>query len=278
VGRVVVFYVLGRGMDRRMSTGLILCAGSGSRWANHLGRPKQLLRIGDETLLERMVRQFRGAGLTDLHVVARNKEFRLPGCGFLNPGATRYTVQTLLATRELWSRRTIVLLGDVWYSNRAVKRIMACQVPLAFFGREHPSIITGCTWGELFALSFSAEAADELTQHIAVATDDALHGGRGRLWQLYRSLAGLPLDSEAVERRIFHRINDLTDDFDVPADWTMWRRRHRLATSASPTVRLLFALWGHLPPRLGWAIMRRARRARLSIGRARLKPQKAGNA
>ena len=38
---------------------IILADGEGKRWGNYKGVPKQLLRIDGETLLDRMIRQFK---------------------------------------------------------------------------------------------------------------------------------------------------------------------------------------------------------------------------
>ena len=73
----------GTGSER--VAGVILAAGASER----LGRPKQLLRYRNETLIHRSARLARAAGLTPLHVVVgcRGREVAA-GLGDLGPAAT----------------------------------------------------------------------------------------------------------------------------------------------------------------------------------------------
>ena len=49
---------------------IILAAGKGSRlYPITLNKPKGLLEIGDETILDRLIRQFRGVGIKDIVIV-----------------------------------------------------------------------------------------------------------------------------------------------------------------------------------------------------------------
>jgi L-glutamine-phosphate cytidylyltransferase len=49
---------------------IILAAGKGSRlYPITLNKPKGLLEIGDETILDRLIRQFRGVGINDIVIV-----------------------------------------------------------------------------------------------------------------------------------------------------------------------------------------------------------------
>ena len=58
------------------TSAIILNAGLGTKWDNYLGIPKQLIKIGDETILERTVRLVRQMGIDDIISVTNNENGR----------------------------------------------------------------------------------------------------------------------------------------------------------------------------------------------------------
>ena len=211
---------------------LLLCAGSGDRWGDHLGVPKQLVRFNKEPLLCRTVRL-----LAELNVVAHTycvrRDERLDVCdvsGF-EPSSAEFLVNTLLSTRHLWDRETIVLLGDVFYTRRAMRKIVASKEPVAFFGRPGPSALARCDHGELFGLRFSADGACLVEQAARVVSSSAGDKLWGNLWDLYHTLVGIPCGSGGTESRFFVTIDDLTNDFDTPSDYEKAATRYHWACS-----------------------------------------------
>jgi hypothetical protein len=222
---------------------LILCAGSGKQWGEYLGRPKQLIVIDNESLLDRMARLLRDHGVTDIDIVSNDDRLRIAGCGFFRPTRYRWTVQTLLSTRELWRERTLVLLGDVYYSEAAIRTIIRFKGNLRVFGRPGRSSFTHKR-REIFALSFDSSCTSDVVQSASVVLEHAMAGGMGKLTQLYRSLVGFPLERyDKYEREVFLTINDLTDDFDHPKQYDRFLRRYRWATSTNSIERLAITIW-----------------------------------
>ena len=145
-----------------------------------------------------------------------------------------YASPHFMACQPRWNLagRTIVVLGDVYFTDCAMRTIcMDTARGVRFYGRAGASALTGTAWGELFAISFYPEDHASIVATVTAIRDsgwaDSIRG-----WQLYRQLNRLPLHTHtfAANDR-FVEINDFTDDFDFPADydtWTAnWQRQRR---------------------------------------------------
>ena len=131
---------------------LILCAGESTRWGNYLGVPKQLILINGESLLERMVRLLRAQGYYDIEVISHDERLLLSNCGFFKPSRFRWTVESLLSTHSLWKDKTLVLLGDVFFTEPAIYTIINSGQGIHIYGRPGPSKYTFSQYGEIFAI------------------------------------------------------------------------------------------------------------------------------
>lgn len=209
----------------------ILCAGRALRWNDFTTLPKHLVQIDGETLLDRIVRQLSTRRVQEIAVVANDERLQRPGCALLSPDQCRWAAETLATTRHGWNGNTAILLGDVYYTDQAMNDILACVEPLAVFGRPGPSRLTGSCWAEIFALRIRKSGIARMDSAIQQAIRDAERGGRGKLWEIYRSLTGQPLRGKRIQldERIFRTIDDLTDDVDTPEEW----QRLELAISES---------------------------------------------
>ena len=206
---------------------IITCAGSQEKWGNYLGVPSHfapLRRPAVEPLLHRTVRQALEY-TKDVHITAPDDErYVFPGVkthvGL--EGDSEYT-----NTRKLWINdgRTVLLLGDVFFTRDAMISIMTYKGrAYRVFGRSRGSRITGCTWGEIFAVSWWPSDFDMLDHHLEVAAHARAHGNsRVRIrpwgWLLLRSVQGTPLGEHRVSTNWFTEINDWTDDIDFPKDY-----------------------------------------------------------
>lgn len=214
--------IVEKGAMRDRLTVLILCAGDGERWGNHLGRPKQLLEIGGETLLGRIHRQLASHRIDDAIVVGRDPLLRQGNWIVFEPESFRWTVETLLSTQELWRGSVVVLLGDVFYSDAAMRKILNSKKDLSVFGRKGANTFTNTKWGELFAIRFGSHSYSNVVHHIMKSMDHAESGGRGKIWEFYYSAVGFDLNQSktVTESRVFVSINDYTDDIDSPDDYS----------------------------------------------------------
>lgn len=226
-----------------MAKALILCAGNGSRWGEYLGVPKQLITINNETLLDRTVRLLNKNGNNNIEIVSNDHRLRLNHCAFYRPSKSQWIVETLLSTRDLWKGQTIILLGDVFYTERAIQTIVSFSGRIRIFGRPRPSRYTKCNHGEIFTISFNQDGADQVARCAEKVLHERADGGWANLWDLYHSLVGSPLNINQIESKVFNTIDDFTDDFDVPEDYDRSIHRYNFATSANPIKRLILMAW-----------------------------------
>lgn len=203
---------------------LILCAGTSSRWNNYMNVPKQLIKIDNETLLDRMIRLLHKNNITDINIVSNVKSHKTNNCGFFRPPKSGWILETFLSTQKIWTDRNIILLGDVYYSSCALKTVVKYEGDIAAFGRSGSSKFTEFIRPEIFAISFNQKIASTVILNAKNALNDAIKGGEGKLWQFYRSIAGFSLDEHQIETKFFHVIDDLTNDFDLPEDYNSFIR------------------------------------------------------
>lgn len=212
---------------------VVAAAGSQAKWGGHLGVRSHFApvraRLGGEErepLLARTLRQLSATG-ADVWVTAPAEDpgpYRAVagGCGvrvLVAEGRNEF-----VASRPAWaeSGRTVLLLGDVWFTDEALATILDCpDTDVRFFGREHASHLTGSRWGEIFATSWDAGQAAGLAAMVeAVGREqDAGRADRAAGWALLRMVQGTPLQTHLVHAPWWVRIDDATDDIDFPEDF-----------------------------------------------------------
>jgi hypothetical protein len=208
----------------------IPCAGDESRWNEYLGVPKQLVDIDGEPLLHRTVRCLKDRGLNDILIIGNNPKFAVDGVQTYSPHAYRWIVETIKSTESLWKQKNIILLGDVWFSPESFDNIISTNAPIVVFGRKCDSKLTGCRWGEIFALVFRDTEAPRVSRVLDIAIAYAEQGNssswQGLLWSFYyiylNIYMGDPLTSNVIDDSLFYELDDFTEDFDFPIDYDMW--------------------------------------------------------
>lgn len=224
-----------------MKRALIFAAGSGKRWPSET--PKQLVEVEGEIVIDRTIRQLKERGV-DCWVVTRDPRLERPGTKAFTPTLCRWLVETILATKEIWRDDMILLLGDVWFSDRCINKMVEAK-GTHWFGRQDvsylsngPSEVWGCTWNaddcEDFVESMEVELQRciELDKKAPVRLDKEAFNLeehlRGSLWQPYRYLAGVPIDSHRFDTSgLWVEVHDWTDDFDTPEHFAQWKARFR---------------------------------------------------
>src|SRR4051812_44355501 len=140
---------------------IVACAGPQAKWGNYLGVRSHFAPVAAprhegywyEPLIERTLRQIRKYEKNDVHVTAPVGE----GEHYQFETATTHEVageNEFTSTRELWNPtgRTVLLLGDVYFSDLAMKKIFGYKLrKYRCFGRSNRSSITGTPYGEIFA-------------------------------------------------------------------------------------------------------------------------------
>ncbi len=177
-----------------MVTVLILAAGEQARWEADL--PKQLLRIKKETVIGRIQRQVKDRGHS-AYVITHHPTITAYVQRVIRPRARRWIAETLRSTEYMWTKRVIVLLGDVLYSKALMDEIIAYNGDLRFWGNLQ----------EIYALSFN----DEMVTQLFTAIDKAIHhaefeGGPGKLRKVFQALVGFSFDNNNIKHRFFEII------------------------------------------------------------------------
>lgn len=215
---------------------LILCAGPGERWGDHGGAPKHLTEVEGEILLHRTVRQV-NAYTNDVCVISPPRDTRYNVEGAIRKAARhvpeRGDADKYMSSRHLWNTkgRTVILLGDVWYTDEAMARIMRYRSVWTMYGRLGASQFTGYRYGECFAFSFHPKHHEEFDRALARAEAMKLAGRSG--WILYKIMGmkqnPVNLWGKSVHTRRHVEINDWTDDFDYPAQLDRFLERRKAA-------------------------------------------------
>ncbi len=231
--------VAGRNARMMRTRYVILCAGTGDRWDNHFDMPKHFAPLLGEPLLERTIRQvFARDASADIRIIVRDTaddRYAYPGCQLVEADLHPELgdADKLVSSVHAWhkSGRTAVLLGDVFYTDEVLDRILGSDSDdWVMFGRPTGSKFSGKKWNENFALSF-------WSQHHQMIRDSAdrlvaLHakGKVGRLshstW--FRAAVGVPDDEvgtwdiNPMRFGHFEVCDDWTEDIDRPEDWEQW--------------------------------------------------------
>ena len=183
-------------------TTFILCAGRQSRWGPTT--IKQLLPVEGEVLINRTVRQVKEVDPKGVvWVVSHREELANIGHEILVPPARRCTCETILSVSSYWGDYNVVLLGDVYYPDEAIRDIFTVRNTLTFYGDT----------GDFFGLSFPDGASGEVAWGLrdAVLKHSSGKLPTGPILEMYRSL-GCPLHKLWV-------ISDRTQDFDCEEDY-----------------------------------------------------------
>lgn len=154
----------------------VLAAGQAVRWQK--SHYKQLAEYQGKPIIEHMLATCPNAVVLTQHPPLWKYNHAVPSRHY-------FVLDTILSSHQEWRQRNIFLLGDVYYHPDDLQQIINYQGDLAIFGSKKQV--------EIFAISFSASAKDMVIKHLALAIIDAYEGGRGKIWEMYHSLAGLPL-------------------------------------------------------------------------------------
>jgi len=225
---------------------LIVCGGTGSRWNDYMGVPKQLAPVEGETLLARTVRQVRERGhIPSIVAQPRDTRFFTPGARsvWADPAPMMGGTSRYWDSREFWptDKRTVILHGDVYFEDDALGRILAFDDGWSCFARLGANRLTHKPTGELFAVSFDPADIPEFERAIVRAASLWQDGVISRCigFEVWRAMQGLPDDEVRgvspyanVGRCV--EIDGWTDDIDRPHDYERFVRA-RAGLDVSPS-------------------------------------------
>lgn len=181
--------------------------------------------VDGEFIITRTVRLLQENGAKDIYITSHLPEYDIPLTTRYEPTPTISGVDAFLATRELWEDETIIVFGDVYFSEAAIKTIVETKVKdYGFFGRAWGNRVK--KYGEMFAIKIVNHQlfADSCAYLSACLKEGTVQ--RGASWELYRYLMHFPLYNQKVGEN-FYEINDETDDFDNEANHKDWLKVYR---------------------------------------------------
>ena len=154
------------------------CGGSGSRWGEFMGHPKQLIDVGDRIpLIQRTINQFsrRLPGVAQYILIGEEQftEFRgVKGCKLIyrtSPSDYSVGIEILLHQKQkiLDNKNILWIFGDAFITNQAVDTICnVCKVSdsIKIFGRKYQNLRFRNNGGEIFGWFTPLLLAGELLE------------------------------------------------------------------------------------------------------------------
>ena len=205
---------------------LILAAGDGTRWQNYRGTPKHRLIIENEVLIERTARQFLKY-TNDVVIVGNKNAHQVEGCSMYVPGQGRNLkdMAKFMSSQTIWSDdRTVLVFGDVYFTDEAVETIMSDTKQWRFYLRKGASTVTGKGWREIFGLSFDASFNSDMNRAILEIISKNIASVTGG-WFLFKHLQKTEDNNKLFATDNHIEIDDWTEDFDFPDDLDTWEEK-----------------------------------------------------
>jgi hypothetical protein len=218
------FRVPGR-VVRRSPSVVILASGIAQRWEGI--QHKQLVPIAGEPLLLRTLDQLALRCDARPVVVTHHQKIAaavadMADAVVIDPDQRRWTVDTALCSRSEWGDPTLLLAGDVYWTDAAID--LACGFNSG--GPIRYLVTQGPVGDDILGLWFRRRHRHRVARALNHAVQHAqLRGGAGKLWQSYRSLCGFPLTRHLLEDMHCVRVEDESTDFDTLRDYQQFLER-----------------------------------------------------
>jgi hypothetical protein len=158
------------------TTAIIPAAGDGRRWGNYLGTVKQLVPVGVETgesVILRTIRMLNEAGISNVYVVTDVLEIITEVqsvAQVIRPEKSQYLSDTILSSKDVWSEKTLILLGDVYFSRECIEAMVHCEKEFCFWGLEPstPVCKQNLRRPEIYGLSFCNEIHQKIQDNLVL--------------------------------------------------------------------------------------------------------------
>lgn len=202
---------------------IIMCGGKYGPFAEN---PRQLIKIKNETVVERTIRLLREVGINDIAVSTNNPKFDFLDVEILHHkndfGIDKYAywVDAFYPTDE----EVCYLFGDVVFSKDAIDVIVNTKTDdVEFFASAPPFAYNyPKKWAEPFAFKVVNQ------QHFKQAIEETkLYFNQGLFrrmpiaWELWQVLKSTPRNKIIYTN--YTAINDYTCDIDYPRDINSWQ-------------------------------------------------------
>lgn len=216
-----------------MTRALIMAGGADEKWTTLGGEGRRHFQlVRGERVIDRIVRQLRERGVTDIGIICPPDDDRydIEGTWRVAPDHDEWGHEALNAQAH-WSDtdRTLQVYGDTIFADRAMDMITGYERRRwVMWGRFGSGVIKG-GGGELFATSFWPEHREAWVRALEMAFDLKARGitKRAGSWEGYRIMGGARgrmVGRHKLYPNVFRNLNDgLTDDFDTPAQFEKLR-------------------------------------------------------
>lgn len=198
-----------------------MCGGIYRKWK----KPRQLLKINGETIVERTIRLLREAGVTDIAISTNSTAFDKIGVPIYTHHNS-YDAEGYNNFRGYWcdafypiDEPVCYIFGDVIFSPEAIKTIVETETnDIEFFASAPPF---ADNYYKPHAEPFALKVYNQFHLRDAilrVKTYDAQNMFRRKpiMWELWQVIKGTPLN--VIKYDNYTIINDYTCDVDDPED------------------------------------------------------------
>lgn len=202
---------------------IIMCGG------NYGERPKQLLQVRGECIVERTIKLLRKCGVDDIAISTNDDRFEWLGVPIL-----KHDNDFTYGKREgKWleafyptNQPVTYIFGDVYFSEAAIRKIVETETDSIMFFASAPPFHEKYTknWAEPFA--FKVQDPELFFRKVEECHKYDLEGRFHReavSWELWQVIKGGPLD--VIDYTNYVAINDYTCDIDDDVEAMIFERR-----------------------------------------------------
>lgn len=200
---------------------IIMCGGKYKRWSS----PRQLTRVGNETIVERTIRLLRENGIEDIAISSNFSDFDNIGVPVLKH-ENSYNSRNYNDFDGYWcdafypmNKPVCYIFGDVIFSPEAIKTIVETQTEdIEFFASAPPF---SDKYYKHYAEPFALKVVDN--KHLSAAIKrvkayyrQGLFNRKPIMWELWQVIKGTELNK--IDYTNYTIINDYTCDIDNPEE------------------------------------------------------------
>lgn len=114
---------------------IIMAGGPAVRWNNYKNTTKHLIKIGEENLLERIVRQLKENNINNISITSNNPLYEIPGVR-KNEMIYDNKMYNMFYYKAL-NHEVTFLYGDTFYTDEDIKKIIQTDTDdILFFGNS----------------------------------------------------------------------------------------------------------------------------------------------
>ena len=199
---------------------VVMCGGKYTKW----DKPRQMIRINGEMVIERTIRLLRENGVTNIAISTNDDSFEQFGLPILRHEndfvATEYIVSGQWVHAFYPTVEPVCyIFGDVYFSPEAIKTIVETETTDIQFFASAPPFSEKYTkpWAEPFALKVrnTTHLKEAIAQTVAY-WEEGQFMRKPIMWELWQVIKGTTLNKIYYDNYI--AINDYTVDIDCEDD------------------------------------------------------------